>query len=145
MAKRVIKGSDKKREEIERLRKRLRELEGDSEDYTEEKPVSRKRKNKYVRLLVILIIILLVVDVISVIAYYKPDFSNMIKFNTPGSSANKSDKSVNSNAKCSDGTTNDSCSKNKPFYCYNGQLLKKAASCGCPNGYKQDFQSCVKA
>lgn len=43
---------------------------------------------------------------------------------------------------CSDNTLYDKCSKEKPLYCYNGNLTKKAATCGCPKGYTVEFQDC---
>ena len=33
---------------------------------------------------------------------------------------------------CSDGTYYNQCSETKPFYCFNGTLIKKASICGCP-------------
>ena len=93
---------------------------------------------KPVKLLVFLIIILLIIDIFSLYFYYNPDlskFKDFFKFNA-GKSAN------GSNGKCADGTNYGSCSKNKPLYCYNGELIKKAATCGCPSGYKVDFQDC---
>ena len=46
--------------------------------------------------------------------------------------------------RCEDDTPYNTCSKVKPFYCYEGQLLKKAITCGCPEGYRIDFQDCKK-
>lgn len=44
--------------------------------------------------------------------------------------------------KCSDGTLYNECSTNKPYYCYEGDLVRKAATCGCPEGYPVNFQDC---
>ncbi|MDP2926273.1 MAG: hypothetical protein Q8N99_07890 [Nanoarchaeota archaeon] len=96
-------------------------------------------KKKYIRLLIILIIILFLVDIISVLAYYKPDFSKLIpKIN---SSNSRNDNGV---SKCNDGTIEGECSKVQPYYCYERELLKKAATCGCSKGYKIAFQDCKK-
>jgi hypothetical protein len=104
---------------------------------TEQKS-STGRKNP-VKALVILIILILLVDVVFLFAYVKPDLktklSNFFKprvVDTPNSS------------KCSDGTPYNSCSKDRPYYCYNGELLKSAYNCGCPAGYKIAFQDCKK-
>jgi len=35
--------------------------------------------------------------------------------------------------KCNDGTEYDECSTFKPYYCDNGNLQRKASTCGCPN------------
>ncbi len=138
-------GSQKKREEIERLKKKIEELEKDieKEDLKSLKKTSDKKedeKKKYIRILIILVIIILIVDIISLIAYYKPDF---FKIKSP--SQNKTNDSINLDGKkCLDGTLSGSCSKEKPFFCYNGELLKNAEICGCPEGYKLDFQDCKR-
>lgn len=135
-----------KRSEIEVLKQRVEELGEDIDKYINkgtrriEKTAAKKYNKKYVWILVCLIIIILVIDIIALVAYYKPDLSGFIKFNNSGSSVDRQ----NSSSKCSDGTADGSCSKNKPFYCYKGTLIKKSSLCGCPSGYKQDFQSCVK-
>ncbi|MBS3075269.1 hypothetical protein J4429_02300 [Candidatus Pacearchaeota archaeon] len=102
----------------------------------------KKPMKKEIKVLVILVIILLIVDVLSLYLYYKPDlseFTNFFKFK----SGKVVEDSNNSN-ECKDGTMQDSCSKDKPYYCVDGNLLKKAATCGCPSGYKLDFQDCKK-
>ncbi|MDD5193273.1 MAG: hypothetical protein PHF67_01680 [Candidatus Nanoarchaeia archaeon] len=101
---------------------------------SEKKPI-----RKEVRVLVILVIILLIIDCLSLYLYYKPDLSDIFKFRSGGTIG-----SPNSSNKCQDGTAYDNCSKDKPLYCYNGELIKKAATCGCPSGYKVDFQDCKK-
>ena len=45
---------------------------------------------------------------------------------------------------CSDGTLYNHCSKEKPYYCLNGTLVKKASICGCPAGYKINGDDCEK-
>jgi hypothetical protein len=40
--------------------------------------------------------------------------------------------------KCEDGTSHESCSKNKPKYCSYGTLSDNAEKCGCPTGYEKD-------
>ncbi|MEK6859511.1 MAG: hypothetical protein AABX54_01725 [Nanoarchaeota archaeon] len=103
------------------------------------KPI-KKKKNPYVQTLVFLVIIILLVDLFSVYFYYKPNlnlnFINPIKSRFTESSI--------SLQKCEDGTPYNQCAKEKPYYCYEGNLLKKAFTCGCPSGYKVDFQDCVK-
>ncbi len=125
---------EEKKEEIRKLRERLEKLEKEME----EEDASKKKENKkYLRVLVLLIVIIILVDAVSLIAYYKPDLSGLIKFNIPNND------SANS-GECSDGTLEGSCSKNKPFFCYEGELLKNAKICGCPESYELDFQDCVR-
>jgi hypothetical protein len=106
-----------------------------------EKPASKVRGRKAFWIITVLIVIVLVIDVIAVIYYSNPNFVTDIK-TTTGSVV----KSFGNNGgnKCNDGTVYDSCSKEKPLYCYNGELLAKAPICGCPNGYEVDFQTCKK-
>ena len=102
----------------------------------------KKPMKKEVKVLVILVIILLIIDVLSLYLYYKPDlsgFTDFFKFKSA-----KAIEESNNSKQCKDGTFYDNCSKNKPYYCYNGELLKKAANCGCPKGYNVDFQDCKK-
>lgn len=134
--------------EIEFLKKKVEELGKEIDKYgakliKKKESAPKKEKNKYAWVLVLLIIALIIVDVLSLIVYYKPDFSGLFKFNNsgPGSS---SDSNGVSNSKCSDGTAAGSCSKTKPMYCYNGALVANAGICGCPSGYEKDFQTCVK-
>jgi hypothetical protein len=89
------------------------------------------------RTIILLIIILIVVDFFSIIVYLS--MNNKINFNN-----SKSDNKVAVSGECKDGTKYNECSINKPFFCYEGNLLRKAASCGCPPGYKPDFQECKK-
>ncbi len=45
---------------------------------------------------------------------------------------------------CTDGTLYNHCSSNKPYYCFNGTLIKKASVCGCPYDYKAISDNCEK-
>lgn len=143
----VKKESEKKKEEIERLKKRIEKLERETgeESYEEKLKEEHDDKKKYIRILVILVIIILIVDIISLIAYYKPDFLKWTKNNNSDKTNDNNSGSSTNGKKCLDGTLSGSCSKEKPFFCYNGELLKNANVCGCPSGYRLDFQSCVKA
>ena len=136
-----------KKSEIEVLKERVEELGREIDEYITkksrkiEKSAAKKYNRKYVWILVCLIIIILVIDIIALFAYYKPDLSGIFKSQTKkGEQADGV-----GNRKCSDGTPEAECSKNKPFFCYNGKLLKSALMCGCPSGYVRDFQDCVKA
>ena len=138
---------EEKESEIEVLRDRVEELGRDIDKYINkrdrriEKPAAKNRSKKYVWILVCLIVIVLVIDIIALFAYYKPDLSSFFKFNNSGSNS-----SVNGqgNGKCSDGTAEGTCSKDKPMFCYSGTLVKKASICGCPSSYVKDFQDCVQ-
>jgi hypothetical protein len=44
---------------------------------------------------------------------------------------------------CGDGTMDGNCSLNKPYYCYEGVLIEKASSCGCPKNFTQNKDSCT--
>jgi hypothetical protein len=144
-----------KEDELEILKKKVYDLEKEVERFGSklEKKAERQarlEKMKFksenrgkMRLLVILIIIILVVDIISVIAYYKPDFSGIFKPGTKSNSTTNNTPTGGNLKKCSDGTLNDRCSIDKPKYCYNGNLVDKASICGCPSGRTKDFQSCV--
>ena len=44
---------------------------------------------------------------------------------------------------CADGTTNNSCSTIKPYYCENGVLIEKASVCECPEGLTKDDDECL--
>ena len=144
------------KEELHELKKRIEHIDKriDKDDKKEEEKrlkikeqLKTPEKTKYIRILVILVIIILVLDILSIIAYYKPDFSSILKRNTsPNTDVdnNKNNNTKTSAKICSDGTPYDECSKTKPKYCYNGDLVDKAASCGCPAGLKKDFQDCVK-
>lgn len=141
MAKRGKKKNEERKKEIERLKKRIEELEKEDNENkeVEEKEETKKpsENKKYAKILVVLIVLLLVIDVVSLIVYLKPDFSGIFK------SKSSSNDTV-SLKKCSDGTPYSTCSDNKPLYCYNGELVKKASVCRCPSGYKVDFQDCKK-
>lgn len=43
---------------------------------------------------------------------------------------------------CSDGTLYNHCSKDKPFYCFNGTLIKNSSICGCPYDYRPKQDDC---
>lgn len=45
-------------------------------------------------------------------------------------------------ASCSDGTLYSSCSSNRPYYCDNGNLIKKSSICGCTLG-KSSADDCT--
>jgi hypothetical protein len=108
-----------------------------------EKGLNEKKKNKknnnLGKTLVILVIILIIIDGLSLYYYFNK--------NSPKDSKDDvttTGKAVSTSKKCEDGTAYDQCSKNLPFFCYDGALIKKAALCGCPEGYKASFQNCVK-
>lgn len=143
-----------KNEEIEELKKRIEVLENyhnsnliyenegpeDLEDYGEQKyknpeKLMPDKRGKYSQILVILIVIIVLLDIVFAIAIYHPN----LNFNN----SSGDNPSLNSE-KCSDGTPADQCSKDRPFYCYEGNLIKKAATCGCPNGYAVRFQDCAR-
>jgi hypothetical protein len=112
----------------------LKKENNDNSDKSEEKKI-KPIKNP-VRLLVFLIILLVIVNLLTLYAYYKPDLGkvmNFFKFKTANA--------VN-DSKCPDGTLDNKCSKNKPYYCYQKELVKKAGTCGCPEGYEKNFQDC---
>lgn len=44
---------------------------------------------------------------------------------------------------CGDGSFNESCSIEKPYFCENGILVEKASVCGCFEGAVKDGESCV--
>jgi len=90
---------------------------------------------KYVKTLIVLVLIVLVLDGVSLFFYYNPSF-----FKTNGFVVNDGS---NLSGECSDGTPFESCSKEKPYYCSGGQLVKAGFTCGCPEGYRLDFQNCI--
>jgi hypothetical protein len=46
--------------------------------------------------------------------------------------------------KCSDNTSYNQCSSNRPFYCFNGNLTQNCSICGCNPGYScQPSGSCI--
>jgi PKD repeat protein len=49
---------------------------------------------------------------------------------------------VKSVTKCTDGTFNNECSSEKPYYCMNGSLVEKCLVCGCEKGECMDDGSC---
>jgi len=130
----VDEENEKKSDDLIKEKKEEKGLES-GEDVLEKKV---EKKKDYIFILVILLIILLVIDIIT-LYFFRPDLFNFLKFQPK---VIEVDKEV---LRCSDGTPYDSCSKNKPYYCHNGELLKKAYTCGCPEGYITDFQDCKKA
>lgn len=44
---------------------------------------------------------------------------------------------------CGDGTFLDSCSRDKPYYCEDGQLTEKASFCGCPEFLISNQEKCI--
>jgi len=141
--------------EIEVLKERVDELEKDINKYmnkksrkeAHEKSIRRKQNSRYFKILIVLVILLILLDIISVVAYYKPNISSLIKFNSSNNHNNTVGNSNNASGsgKCNDGTPEGTCSKTKPMFCYSGNLVKKASSCGCPAGFVKDFQDCVEA
>lgn len=130
------------------------DLEGDGEEKDSEakdveaildslEPEKKVPKKSYLRILIFLIALILIVDSVSIYFYVKTDgFSDFSGFSFNKASGDSDKNSGNKVLKCEDGTDYGECSKNKPFYCYGGELLNKAYTCGCPEGYKRDFQSC---
>ncbi|MFZ2455743.1 MAG: transglutaminase-like domain-containing protein [Candidatus Altiarchaeia archaeon] len=47
-------------------------------------------------------------------------------------------------AGCVDGTPLSKCSATMPFYCMNGNLVKRASLCGCPDDYAVNGSGCVR-
>ena len=45
---------------------------------------------------------------------------------------------------CFDDTLSPQCSVNKPYRCIDGELIKSASVCGCPDGYSIDENSCTQ-
>lgn len=44
---------------------------------------------------------------------------------------------------CGDGTDFDSCSKDKPYFCDEGALVRNAEVCGCPEGFTKYYSVCT--
>lgn len=123
------------------MTKRSRKMEEGTDDRVEvinnkeTKKEHDKNKKSKIKVLVFLILIIIIVD-LSTFFYYLYPIPNFNDF-----SDNSGD---NKELICKDGTPNEKCSQEKPYYCYNGELVKKAFTCGCPKGYKVDFQDCKK-
>lgn len=49
---------------------------------------------------------------------------------------------IEENFVCGDGTLYGTCSLNKPYYCFNETLIKKASVCGCPENLNNDGENC---
>jgi hypothetical protein len=120
-----------------------KKVNGDNSSSNDRLSIEKEILKSYFRVLLILIIALILIDGLVVFYYVKPDFN----FNFGGSKEKPVSGDTNhtpvKTGKCEDGTPNDSCSSKKPYFCYEGSLLKKAASCGCPSGYKVSFQDCA--
>ena len=98
------------------------------------KQVEKNKPNNKITILLILILAIIIIDLISYLYFFKT--FNLKAFNFKDSKI--------TDVKCKDGTINGECSIEKPFYCYNKELIKKAFTCGCPQGYEVDFQDCRK-
>ena len=46
--------------------------------------------------------------------------------------------------RCSDGTILGECSKNKPYYCFDGMLVIRCTKCGCRRGFECVNDECVE-
>lgn len=101
------------------------------ENKNKKKKPKEKKKRSQIVTLAILVAVLILMD--AVIIYYL--------YNESKSTQEKSKSEV---SRCSDQTPYSSCSTEKPYYCVNGELLKKAFTCGCPEGYEVNFQDCKK-
>ncbi|MBR9704018.1 hypothetical protein GOV12_01295 [Candidatus Pacearchaeota archaeon] len=137
---------------LENLQKQVDRIESDSgkKDSSSKKVVKKEVKSvtssdnrRHLRTLIILIVIVLVIDVLSLLFYFGADLSDLFTTNIGNDSDIIDDVNGNDNGlKCEDGTPFNSCSEDKPYYCYQGQLVKKAVDCGCPLGKSRDFQNC---
>lgn len=118
---------------------------GDSEEKREIIHSNMLDKNT-LAVLIVLVALLLIID-FSVAIFY---FGNGIDFNWNfGGNNNDSsngDNNENSNTltKCNSETLYTGCLDKKPQYCYQGELVNRASICGCPEGYKRDFNDCVR-
>lgn len=128
----------KKIKEIERLKKRIERLEKEVGENKEKFYEEKKEKKKYIKILIVLVVLMLIIDVSFLIFYFRPNFFSW------KAEPNITSDNYSKEKKCVDGTPYGKCSERKPFYCYNGELLKNAMVCGCPEGYKIDFQDCKK-
>jgi predicted nucleic acid-binding Zn ribbon protein len=123
-------------------------LESTSDNSSEEsskEPADKKMhvRKRALKILVFLLAAMIVINIVSVIFYLGVDFS-FLKFDFVDSSATKNASELLKEGKCKDGTLFNECSKTQPLFCYNGELLEKAFSCGCPDGYVVEFQGCKK-
>lgn len=109
-------------------------------EHTDKKMHARKRALK---LIVFLLAAMIIVNIASVIFYLKPDFSSW-NFDFTLDETKKNTSEYLKEGKCEDGTPFNECSDTQPLFCYNGELLEKAFSCGCPEGYVVEFQGCRK-
>ncbi len=127
-----------KKENEESKEKANEPKEVDNIEENNEKKDINYPKLKKLKVLVYLIIIIVVLDALVLLYFLKPNFDFFEKSN------NITEKVTTNGLACKDGTPNEKCSIEKPYYCYKGELLKKAFTCGCPIGYKADFQDCKK-
>jgi len=70
-----------------------------------------------------LLVIILILLILGVFAYSRGMFSDFIK-------------------KCEDGTWYNFCSKDKPLYCLQGELVKNVSRCGCPDDFIIEGEGC---
>jgi len=47
--------------------------------------------------------------------------------------------------RCNDGTIYSECSAQKPYYCAEGNIIKKATKCGCPKNYIAENENCINS
>src|SRR3989344_3664011 len=119
-------------------KKLKKSIENNSSEHAHYEPLSPQQQEQVIQKkksftpLFILIILLIIVDGIALFVYIQPDFTFFNSTNT------------NTSNVCVDQTPFDQCSKNQPKYCYNGELVDKAFTCGCPQVYTIEFQSCKK-
>ena len=107
-------------------------------------------RRKYAKKLLFLIGTLVIINFISLFVYaiqknmIDLNFNYDFKFKLPTPKSETETPGFVEGKTCEDGTALNECSEKKPLFCYNGQLLEKAHTCGCPEGLKINFQSCEK-
>lgn len=126
-----------KNEIISELNLRPKLIINTSEVKTSENIKTPRPSRKSVRTLIFLVVLVLLLDGISLFVYYHPDGLSMESFQGLIVRDNQ-----DSFSDCSDGTKLDSCSNQKPYFCYEGRLVEMPSDCGCPEGYTRNFQSC---
>lgn len=52
---------------------------------------------------------------------------------------------TNDQLRCSDGTLSGTCSYQRPYYCQNGRIVKKASKCGCSVNEIRENDNCISA
>lgn len=121
----------------------LMELRGEKIEEVDEEQLDEKVENddnnpkNYIKILIGLVLIVLVLDGIVLFYYYRTEVFNVSGFFTKNNISEL-------NKGCSDGTLENTCSKTKPYFCVNGELVEAGYTCGCPGGYTREFQKCVK-